>query len=308
MSRTPQLTAALVLLLPLGCLLDWSQSQVHDTGSTPVADGGVGDRHRTDRAAAERTTVDPGVRPDHRIVDILRNDPSRPDHRIVDLPRSDTSRPDRRPGLDLTERDLSPADLRRLETGLSRADAPVVDGGCGPGLVPLADGGCCTEDSCAPACSDHDACPSGLCHPLLRRCVPEGQSNFCSPCAANRECGLGEDICMEIFTESNGVLEHICGLACTQDVHCPLGLTCQFGGFCYPTPGVYTVHTCQAFRDTYFRVACNPSSPLDQCGLDGVNDGTCLQIFNHCSIGCSLPDDCPVGMTCTNLVISSFCI
>jgi hypothetical protein len=55
-------------------------------------------------------------------------------------------------------------------------------------------------------------------------------------------------------------------------------------------------------RDAVDAVACTSGAETDQCGLSSVDDGTCLFLFEVCTIGCDTNADCPTGTTCSDLL------
>jgi hypothetical protein len=76
---------------------------------------------------------------------------------------------------------------------------------------------------------------------------------------------------------------------------------------CYPEAGSIRFHTCSAYQDTQDAKVCDSSGP-DVCGAGNFDDGTCVVIFERCSVGCETTADCPEGTTCEDIVVESFCL
>jgi hypothetical protein len=51
---------------------------------------------------------------------------------------------------------------------------------------------------------------------------------------------------------------------------------------------------------------CDPFDMIDECGVDGFDDGTCVFLLG-CSVGCNFDSDCPDGSSCVNWVVSTYC-
>ena len=265
-------------------------------GPTSAVDGAPTDGAHADDAA---------LRPDARLTaDIGSTDASGIDAAEMDAAtvldagdqRADAAPVARDSGaLDAGFRDALPADL-------GHRDATVIDSGAPDAGRP--DSG--RPDAGTAACTVDAQCPSGLCHPVYRQCVPVGARSLCDTCTAESECGLPGDDCM-VISAGAATLEQVCGRACNTNVDCPRGFTCQFGGQCYPKPGAIRDHTCHAVSDMLDREVCNPTG-ADTCGVPNFADGTCLVLFNVCTVGCDVQADCPTGSTCQVAVVGNFCI
>jgi hypothetical protein len=156
-------------------------------------------------------------------------------------------------------------------------------------------------------CASDADCPSRYCHPRLRQCAPVGAARLCEPCGTGTICGIGRDECRAI-TAGGSTIEQVCLSECAVNADCPRGYSCQFGGFCYPTPGAIRPHTCAAYRDTILGSTCDPAM-ADVCGVRGFEDGTCVLALNQCSVGCDLDADCPTGTSCLVLpIVGGFCL
>ncbi len=208
-----------------------------------------------------------------------------------------------------------PVDAGFVDTGVV---APVdagfaadADSPADSGVVIPADSGVVADAGFADAgtsgCTDGNQCPSGLCHPVFRQCIPPGQKLSCATCANDNECGLPGDECLNV-TANNQTLERVCGQRCSSSGDCPRGFSCQFNNQCYPIGGSIRVHTCASLRDMLSAETCDSASIMDTCGIHGYADGTCLTVFNQCVVGCNTDFDCPHGSRCVNLFLASYCM
>ena len=160
-------------------------------------------------------------------------------------------------------------------------------------------------DAGTSACALDQDCPSGRCHPLYRQCVPLGQRLDCATCGASSECGLPTDHCLHVSFAGSSATEDVCLQGCRGNSDCTRGYECSLSGHCYPIPGSIRPHTCAAMRDTLAATPCSTSSDL--CGLQNLDDGTCMLGLN-CTIGCDSDAHCPIGTSCTDYIVAKYCV
>lgn len=129
------------------------------------------------------------------------------------------------------------------------------------------------------------------CDPSIRACRP--LKSFCGECGADNECGGAEDNCLLDADLS----QKFCGKACTTNIDCPRGSTCQDKGQavrqCWPSESPVPGQTpsCRNFK------GCTPDS-LKTCNADAE----CADATQRCDPArgkCVAIDQvCPFGTAC----------
>lgn len=174
----------------------------------------------------------------------------------------------------------------------------------------------CNSGTCVECTPNNEAETCGIfsCDPVTFTCtdIERGTVDDCEPCKSDSDCLSGGCVEMSYKSESNEVpvgsfcQPPVVDNSCPSHVYStPREVTTRSGNtaiFCHINE---VVTTCGATLSSLDNVACDPSDLNGfsaDCGLDGVNDGVCVEkdvLKNSlCSVVCEVDADCRSSEEC----------
>jgi hypothetical protein len=145
------------------------------------------------------------------------------------------------------------------------------------------------ENICVECYEDAHCAANETCDLDSYTCLASTGRGLCEPCDDNGQCGAAGDLCLEFRLPTGELVDQGCGQACgTGSGPCPDGYRCAQQGQtmqCVPH-NAEEVPTCAGMR-----AMGTPCDGWDaNCGVEGVNDGTCLTENGMnwaCTVACS---------------------